>query len=169
MNETKTIGEEKKITAGKIGESVWGVVKICILIYCAVGMFIRMTNETLFSGDIESAYSAVQEARMSNLEASVELEKYSGYGYSEAQLAIIEQDLKDGIDVSKYAQKGQSLDEFISARESVIESYDESYNRLEELHWKYGARFVISGILCGICMLWTLLEKVDRTEKYELS
>lgn len=133
MDETKVIGEEKKITAGKIGESVWGVVKICILIYCAVGMFIRMTNETLFSGDIESAYSAVQEARMSDLEISVELKKYSGYGYSEAQLAIIEQDLKDGIDVSRYAQKGQTVDEFTSARSEVIKSYEDIKNEYDEL------------------------------------
>ena len=133
MDETKTIGEEKKITAGKIGKSVWGVVKIGILIYCAVGMLIRMTNETLFSGDIESAYSTIKEARMSDLEASAELEKYSGYGYSEAQLAIIEQDLKDGIDVSKYTQKGQTVDEFTSARSEVIKSYEDIKSEYDEL------------------------------------
>ena len=134
MNETKTIGEEKKITARKIGKSVWGVVKIGILIYCAVGMLIRMTNETLFSGDIDSAYSAIKEARMNDLEASAELKKYSGYGYSEAQLAIIEQDLKDGIDVSRYAQKGQTVDEFTSARIKVLKSYEaikSGYNELQ--------------------------------------
>ena len=133
MDETKVIGEEKKITAGKIGESVWGVVKICVLLFCTVSMLHRIADETLFSGDIESAYSAVQEARMSDLEISVELEKYSGYGYSEAQLAIIEQDLKDGIDVSRYAQKGQTVDEFTSARSEVIKSYEDIKNEYDEL------------------------------------
>ncbi len=66
MDESKVIGEEKKITARKIGKSVWRVIGIGILIYCAVGMLIRMTNETLFSGDIDSAYSAIKEARFNN-------------------------------------------------------------------------------------------------------
>lgn len=134
MDESKVIEEEKKITARKIGKSVWRVITIGILIYCAVGMLIRMTNETLFSGDIDSAYSAIKEARMNDLEASAELEKYSGYGYSEEQLAIIEQDLKDGIDVSKYIQKGQTVDEFTSARIEVLKSYEaikSGYNELQ--------------------------------------
>ena len=70
---------------------------------------------------------------MSNLETSVELEKYNEYGYSEAQLAIIEQDLKDGIDVSRYAQKGQTVDEFTSARSEVIKSYEDIKNEYDEL------------------------------------
>ena len=133
MNETKTIGEEKKITARKIGKSVWGVVKIGILIYCAVGMLIRMTNETLFSGDIESAYSAIQEARMSDLEASIAIEKYSEYGYTEAQLEVIRTDLTNGIDVSMYTQKGQTVDEFTSARSEVIKSYEDIKSEYDEL------------------------------------
>ena len=111
MSEAQT-KQKKKISIGKI-------IGFCVLLFCTVSMLHRIADETLFSGDIESAYSAVQEARMSDLETSVELEKYNEYGYSEAQLAIIEQDLKDGIDVSRYAQKGQTVDEFTSARSEV--------------------------------------------------
>ena len=133
MDESKVIGEEKKITARKIGKSVWRIIGIGILIYCAVGMLIRMTNETLFSGDIESAYSAIQEARMSDLEASIAIEKYSEYGYTEAQLEVIRTDLTNGIDVSMYTQKGQTVDEFTSARSEVIKSYEDIKSEYDEL------------------------------------
>lgn len=161
MEEAKTIKKISKVN-----------VPITILEVLCLALTIGATYYYGFSPAskaVELAYSNTYSMQTSDVTVALKSEKYEDYGYSEAQLDAIKQDLKCGIDVSKYAQKGQSLDEFIFARESVIESYDESCNRMKELHWKYGARFVISGILCGICMLWTLLEKVDRAEKYELS
>ena len=155
MDEAKTI---KKIS--KVNIPITILQALCMVLTIGATYYYSFSPA---ARAVDSAYSSIHDVQISGIEAILEAERYREYGYSEALLDIIKQDLKDGIDVSKYTQKGQSLDEFISARESVIEPY----NRMEELHWKYGVRFLISGILCGGCILWTYCEKMGRYEKYE--
>lgn len=80
------------------------------------------------------AYSDVQAMQMSDLEASIAIEKYSEYGYTEAQLEAIRTDLTNGIDVSMYTQKGQTAEEFLSARKIVIDEYDEIVDKDRDLN-----------------------------------
>lgn len=155
MDEAKTI---KKIS--KVNIPITILQALCMVLTIGATYYYSFSPA---AKAVDSAYSSIHDVQISGIETILEAERYREYGYSEALLDVIKQDLKDGIDVSKYTQKGQSLDEFISARESVIESY----NRMEELHWKYGVRFLISGILCGGCILWTYCEKMERYEKYE--
>lgn len=112
---------------------------------------------------VESAYSSIHDIQISDAEVALEAERYKDYGYSEAQLDVIKQDIKNGFDVSRYTQKGQTIEEFISARESVVESYD----KIDRLYEKNTGLEMASLFLCGICMLWIGFEKMGRYAKYE--
>ncbi len=117
MDETKTI---KKISLFGISGTIF---EALILIFLIGGCWYCKASPTAQAA--HDAYSPIKEARMNDLEASIEAEKYSEYGYTEAQLKAIRTDLTKGIDVSGYTQKGQTTEEFLSAREIVIDEYNE--------------------------------------------
>ena len=155
MEESKTI---KKIS--KVNVPITILQALCMVL--TIGAFCYYIFSPAARA-VDSAYSSIHDVQISGIEAILETERYREYGYSEAQLDVIKNDIENGIDVSKYTQKGQSIDEFISARESIIESRD----RINKAYEKYSSRAMASLLLFGICILWTYFEKKERYEKYE--
>lgn len=154
MNETKTI---KKISKVSVPFTMLEV--LCLVL--TIGSFCYYSFSPAARA-VDSAYSSIHDVQISGIEAILETERYREYGYSEALLDVIKQDIKNGIDVSKYTQKGQSIDEFISARESIIESRD----RINKAYGKYSTLANISLLLCCFCMLLTFIEKTGRYKQY---
>lgn len=157
MNETKTI---KKISKVNIPITILEV--LCMVL--TIGAFCYYSFSPAARA-VDSAYSSIHDVQKSGIKAILEAERYREYGYSEAQLDVIKNDIENGIDVSKYTQKGQSIDEFISARESVIEPCD----RINKTYVKYNTRAAASVFFCCACMLWIFFEKTERYKQYYLN
>lgn len=154
MDETKTIKKISKIN-----------IPITILQVLCLALIVGVLYHYGFSPAakaVETTYSSIHDVQISDAEAALEAERYREYGYSETQLDVIRQDVKNGIDVSKYTQKGQSIDEFISARESVIESYD----RIDKLYEKNTTLAILGSVLCSVCLFWIIKEKIEKYERY---
>ena len=126
--------------------------------YCSFSPTAKAANTTY--SDMQDAMRAAQ---MSDAEASVEVEKYREYGYSEEQLETIKADLKNGIDVSGYTQKEQTVEYFGTYREIVIKKYDEIINTEKNL----SAGAIISVAMIFACISLFAIEKITRLKLYK--